>query len=225
MSKIIAREVAPEDVDFSLFFDDDGMKSTGGENCAVYIPETQYMRGFNANEYNDIVELAENIIEAFDDIKNGETWNAYGIYSNYKEAMEDYGIKYTSKKCSLLKKWAEKADTDNTDDIAEFLTITTGKKYNSRSYNGYSQGDYCEVVYCEEIYPEESIDMIGKFWLGCGTEFSIDDCYGYYVPDNIRWEKDDKLKKYLADECGCKLEDLEVQIYTGCHTVADYAII
>ncbi len=216
-TKIIAREVPPEVVDFSFFFDDDGIKSAGGENCAVYIPETKNTKGFNADEYNDIVALADNIVDAFDDVGN--------YYKSYKEAIEDYGIKYTSKKCADLKKWAKKADTSNTDDMAEFLTITTGKKYNCSSFYGYCQGDYCEVVYCEKTYRDEDIEMIGKIYLGCGTEFCIDGCYGFYVLDTIRWESGDKLKNYLAEMYGCNADDLEVEIYTGSHTVVDYTTI
>ncbi len=161
--------------------------------------------------------MADNIVDAFDDVGN--------YYKSYKEAIEDYGIKYTSKKCADLKKWAKKADTSNTDDIAEFLTITTGKKYNCSSFYGYCQGDYCEVVYCEKTYRDEDIEMIGKIYLGCGTEFCIDGCYGFYVLDTIRWESGDKLKNYLAEMYGCNADDLEVEIYTGSHTVVDYTTI
>lgn len=216
-TKIIAREVAPEAIDFSFFFDDDGIKSAGGENCAVYIPETRNTTGFNADEYNDIVRQAEDIMDTFDDVGK--------YYKSYKEAMEDYGVKYTPKRCADLKAWARQTDTLNTDDIAEFLTITTGKRYSARSFCGYSQGDYCEVVYCEEKHSEECIELIGKVYLGCATEFYIDDCCGYYVPDFIRWDKGDKLKNYLAEMYGCNADDLEVEIYIGSHTVADYRTI
>lgn len=216
-TKIIAREVEPKAIDFSFFFDDDGIKSAGGENCAVYIPETQNTVGFNVDEYNDIVALADDIIDAFDDVGN--------YYKSHKEAMEDYSIKYTSKKCADLKKWVKNANTSDADDIAEFLTIITGKKYNCRSFHGYCQGDYCEVVYCEETHSDEYIKMIGKVYLGCATEFCIDDCCGFYVPDVIRWDEGDKLKNYLAEMYGCNADDLEVEIYIGSHTVADYKTI
>jgi len=35
MNKIIAREVQPENIDFSDYFDDDGLTNEGGENCAL----------------------------------------------------------------------------------------------------------------------------------------------------------------------------------------------
>ena len=149
-AKIIAREVEPEAIDFSFFFDDDGIKSVGGENYAVYISDTRNTMGFNADEYNDIVKQADDIVDAFDNVGK--------YYKSYKEAMEDYGVKYTPKRCTDLQAWVRQADTSNADDIARFLTITTGKRYNTRSFCGYYQGDYCEVIYCEEVHSSEYIE-------------------------------------------------------------------
>lgn len=217
MKKIIAREVNPSHVDFSYYFDDDGLKSVGGENCAVYIVPADRRRysGFNMEEYQEIEYRADSLIEAFK--------NEY--YPTYKEAMLSHNIEYTSHKCHLLKEWAEYANPYNTNDIAEFLTITTGEEWAVKSFTGYSQGDYCEVIYCKAHYSEEHINEIGKFWLGCGTEFCIDGCYGYYVPDTIRWQKGETLRKYLADLYGCKPEELEIYLYDGEHVVTDYRIM
>ena len=195
MKKIIAREVNPRYVDFSFYFDDDGLKSAGGENCAVYIVSGDGRSGFNMEEYREIELHAQAVIE-------------------------DYEAGYPIDEA--LKEWAEYANPYSTTDIAEFLTITTGEEWNVRAFRGYSQGDYCEVVYCKARYSEERITEIGKFWLGCGTEFCIDDCYGYYVPDTIRWEEGEKLRQYLADSYGCKPEELEIYLYDGEHIVTDY---
>ena len=216
MKKIIAKEVSPAHVDFSFYFDDDSLKSAGGENCAVYIvPGDGRRYGFNMKEYQEIEQRADSLIEAFK--------NEY--YPTYKEAMLSHNIEYTSRKCSLLKKWTEYANPYNTSDIAEFLTITTGEEWAVKSFIGYSQGDYCEVVYCVNRHTPERITEIGKFWLSCGTEFCIDGCYGYYVIDELRWEEGDKLRQYLADCYGCKPEELEIHLYDGEHMVTDYRIM
>jgi hypothetical protein len=200
MRKIIAKEVNPADVDFSYYFDDDGLTSASGENCAVYIVPADRRRnsGFNMDEYREIVQQAQAVI---DDYENG------------------YPIDET------LKEWAKHADTSDTYSIAEYLTLTTGEEWAVKAFTGYSQGDYCEVVYCKAHYSEEHINEVGKFWLGCGTEFCIDDCYGYYVPDTIRWEEGETLRKYLADCYGCKPEELEIYLYDGEHVVTDYRIM
>jgi hypothetical protein len=203
MKKIIAKEVNPTHVDFSFYFDDDGddgLKSVGGKNCAVYIVPADRRRnsGFNMEEYQNIEHQAQAMI---DDYADG------------------YPIEET------LKEWAKHADTSDTETIAEYLTITTGEEWTVKSFTGYSQGDYCEVVYCINHYTPEHINEIGKFWLGCGTEFCIDDCYGYYVPDTIRWQEGETLRKYLADCYGCKPDELEIYLYDGEHMVTDYKIM
>jgi hypothetical protein len=108
--------------------------------------------------------------------------------------------------------------------MVKFLTIVTGEEWNAKAFCGYSQGDYCEVVYCENHYTDEHINEIGKFWLGCGTEFVIDDCYGYYVIDTIRWNEGQELINYLANLACCKPEELEVYLYDGEHCVSDYKL-
>jgi len=220
MKKIIAKEVNPRYVDFSYYFDDDSLKGVGDENSIVYIVSGDKRRygGFNMDEYKEIEEKAEAIIDGFHDV--GNKWR--NNYGSYREAMEYNGIPYTSRKCHLLKEWAKYANPYDTNDIADFLTITTGEEWDVKAFRGYSQGDYCEVVYCKAHYSEERITEIGKFWLGCGTEFCIDDCYGYYVPDTIRWEEGERLRQYLADSYGCKPEELEIYLYDGEHVVTDY---
>ena len=220
MKKIIAKEVNPRYVDFSYYFDDDSLKGVGDENSIVYIVSGDKRRygGFNMDEYKEIEEKAEAIIDGFHDV--GNKWR--NNYGSYREAMEYNGIPYTSRKCHLLKEWAKYANPYDTNDIADFLTITTGEEWDVKAFRGYSQGDYCEVVYCKAHYSEERITEIGKFWLGCGTEFCIDDCYGYYVPDTIRWEEGERLRQYLADLYGCEPEELEIYLYDGEHVVTDY---
>jgi hypothetical protein len=200
MKKIIAKEVNPAYVDFSFYFDDDGLKSVGGENCAVYIIPAGRSRyaGFNMDEYREIEQQAQAVIDDYED---------------------GYPIEET------LKEWAEYADPYSTSDIAEFLTITTGEKWAVKAFTGYSQGDYCEIVYCINRYTPEHIEEIGKFWLGCGTEFCIDDCYGYYVIDELRWEEGEKLRQYLADCYGCQPDELEIYLYDGEHVVTDYKLM
>ena len=200
MKKIIAKEVNPAHVDFRYYFDDDGLKSISGENCAVYIVPADRRRniGFNMEEYREIEQQALAIIDDY-----------------------EYGCPIDK----TLKEWAKNASPYDTSDIAEFLTITTSEKWAVKSFTGYSQGDYCEVVYCVSRHTPERITEIGKFWLGCGTEFCIDDCYGYYVPDTIRWQEGETLRKYLADCYGCKPDELEIYLYDGEHTVTDYKIM
>ena len=69
MKKIIAKEVNPRYVDFSYYFDDDGLKNISGENCAVYIVPADRRRysGFNMDEYQEIEQQAQAVIDDYEE--------------------------------------------------------------------------------------------------------------------------------------------------------------
>jgi len=212
--EIIAREVNPSHIDFSIYFDDDGLRSISGKNCACYILGSRRVGGFNEEEYNDIVSTAEDLIEEYDYTKN--------IYEAAKNILPNLIL--SKDLATKLLSWVDTGTID-TSSIVEFLTLTTGEKWEFRSFYGYSQGDYCEVIYCKAYYSESHITEIGKFWLGCGTEFCIDGCYGYFVIDELRWEEGGKLRNYLAELYGCKPEELKIYLYAGEHIVTDYKLL
>ncbi len=221
--KIKAYEVAPENTDFSIYFDGDTFTNEGGENCALYIIPADRRRnsGFNMDEYKQIEQKASAILEGFADVAEQYTDG----FRTHKEVMENYGISYSSHKCHALKEWAKTAENLASDDIAEFLTITTGEQWETRGFYGYSQGDYCELVYCTAHYTDEGINEAGHLWLGCGSEFIIDDCGGYFVRDTIRWTENETLVNALAEMSGYNPEELEVYLYSGEHTVTDYKLL
>lgn len=221
--KIIAREVAPGAVDFRSYFDGDVLSSACGENCAVYIPPiSRHHVGFNADEYETIQEKAERLLyEYFDG-----GYAMCEIVEDFMSAEKAERMK-TPENIKALEAWAKKAEDTllDADRMAEYLTITTGEPWTARRFTGYCQGDYCQVVYCTAHHSEDGINEVGNFWLGCGTEFIIDDCGGYYVLDTIRWDEGEPLRALLAEYAGCKPEELEVYLYDGEHTVTDYKIM
>lgn len=223
MKKYIIREVSPDSSDLSFYFDDDGLTSASGDyfNNLFIVSGNG---GFNLEEYNRVKEQAENLIDSFDDIG---TWNNY---SSYKEAMQYCGIKYNSHKCHLLKEWAKDADINDPEDIAMFLTITTGKTWASEYVSGYCQGDYAEIVYCPEHY-KNGVKNYGEVWLGCGKEFcvieldengkEIESCYGYIVADSEAWN-DDQYKKILCEWAGISEQEAQLEMVDGSQTVTTY---
>ncbi len=215
MDKIIAKELPPEEIDFSFYFENDTFL---GKDSAIYIPQSRYIRGLNTEAYDEIVSQAESIIEGFHDI--GKHY-----FETFKDVMEYNSVSFTKETYSLLRKWAKNADTNNNHDIARYLSIVTGKSWNVRTFRGYVQGSYCQVVYCTDCHSEEFINEAGNFWLCCGTEFCIDGVSGYYVLDTIRWEENEKLVNLLAEYACCKPADLNVYLYKGSHTVADYRLL
>lgn len=228
MKKYIIREIDPESSDLSFYFEDDGLTSASGDYCnnLFIVSDCGYGRinGFNVDEYKRVQEQAEGIIDAFSNIGG---WNNY---SNYKEAMKDFGIIYNPYKCHLLKEWAKTADESNTDDIAAFLTIITGKTWTSESVSGYCQGDYVEVVYCTEQY-KNGAKHYGEIWLGCGKEFcvielddngkEIESCYGYIVADSQAWN-DDQYKKIVCEWAEINEQETQLEMIDGSQTTTTY---
>lgn len=216
--RIKAVEKSPYDIDFSFYFDNDGFR----DEYSFYIPPNGRVGGFNKDEYNEIVKDINNLIELFEDFYAG-----YGYVQSIENVLDEAMIGYSSQKefkrlSDELKEWysayvseserTKRYDVDS-DFIVDYLNIVSDKSWKVKSFTGYSQGDYCEVIYPIEHYSEKGIDEIGKFWLGCGTEFIIDGVSGYYVIDTIRWKEGDILRSELAELSGYKPEELEIWLY------------
>lgn len=224
----IIREVPPEQCYFSFYFDDDGLTELSGDyyNNLFIITFDRFSKGFNYEEYKRIQTLAEVIIDNFYDIEEGYTYR----YNSYKEVMEYHNIPYNSHKCHKLKEWAKNADTNKTEDIAEFLTITTGKKWTTDSATGYCQGDYVEMVYCPEHY-KDGVKPYGEIWLGAGKEFCViyldengeEDytVWGYIIANCQAW-KDEDYKRLICEWACIPEEETQLEMIDGYKTYTKY---
>lgn len=202
MEKIKCYQVAPEQTDFSYYFDDDAFT---GDYSIVINGLDRYAK-YNEDFLNDFVN----------------TWNDYGQTDSMIISL-DYALtgdnfnnlkKLTTKDVNDIKKLYE--DSDGREDLetaAAFYSIVTGKEWKVKSFRGYSQGDYCEVLYRPDQYGEDTINEIGNIYLGCGSEFIIDDVGGYYVIDNIVWKGGDALRERLADISGYDKSSLEIYMF------------
>lgn len=192
----IIREYPPESCTFSFYFDDDGFTEAGGDFCYnLFILGGRNCGNFNFDEYKKVQDKAEIIIEEFEDI--AEKTN-HG-YSSYKEVMTDCGIVYNSRKCHALKEWAKTAETEDVDCIAEFLTILTGKEWETDSARGYYQGDYVKILYCKEHY-KNGVQSYGEIWLGAAKEFAV-----IYLNDN--GEEDYEVGGFIVADCAAKSDE------------------
>lgn len=218
----IIREIPAEHADFSYYFDDDGLTD-------LFIVAQWNSRGFNEEEYENIAEKAEAILDGFHDV-NDKWTNGYNSFATYKEAMEYCGIPYTSRKCHLLKEWVKHADTSDTDSIAEFLTITTGKKWSTDSAHGYSQGDDVKMVYCPEYY-KDGVKHYGEIWLGAAKEFykmeldengeEKDTIGSYIIADCQAWDDED-YKKLVCEWAGISEDETQLEMIDSYKTVTQY---
>lgn len=234
--KNIIRECAnPE---FEFYFDDDGFNEKGGDwNYTLFILTDDYYgyshhyNGLNIQEYKRIKEKMEAILEGFEDVEDGVI-DYDGKAITYKQIMEDENIEYNSIKCHRLKVWSKDADIDNIDDFADFLTITTGEKWNCIRVTGYCQGDFADVVYCGKHYPGKSAQIAGELYIGCGKEFQVidvnedgeeTDCVcGYYVADCQAW-KDEDIKAIVCNDACIDPDETQLELIDGYSTYTTYS--
>lgn len=220
MKKITFREVRPDWIDYSILYDDEGITNNSGKNNALYIIAGRDYCPVNKKEYRDIVNRAEEIAGYFNDMAEG--YNTY--FRNYKHILEYYGIKYSPAAVKKFKTWAANFEGDE-EQIAEYLTLTTGEIWETYGATGYSQGDYATGIYCKGHYTEETLELYVGAAAGTVSEFcrieGEDECFGFFVPDCIVWNEE-KLRPYLADLYGDRPEEIQIELFDGYTTTANY---
>jgi len=218
MKKVIYRELEYTDVD--ILYDNDGIKEISGKNNALYIIAGREYCPVNDSEYHNIKNTAENLAYDICDFMEGN--NTY--FKNYKEILKYYGVKFSPAAVKKFKIWADKF-TGELEDIADYLTLTTGEKWNTYTETGYSQGDYATGIYCENHYTDESLALYVGAAAGTITEFCrVEDeetVCGYFVPDEIKWNTE-KLRAYLSDIYGDKPEEISIELFDGYTRIATY---
>ena len=227
---IIFKQVAPDCIDYACLYVDDGIKEISGKNNALYIIVPDNYRNYypvNEKEYKDILKQAENIADDF----NALMGNDHYYFRNFKECLKYYGIDYTTTRTAKLKEWAKKHqfDYETIDAITEFLTLTTGEEWDNVGLTGYCQGDYAIGIYCKGHYDNESLELYVGAAAGTVSEFcriepGESTCYGFFVPDEIKWDTD-KLRTYLANFEGDKPENITIELFNGYSSVANYTTV
>lgn len=234
--KHLIREIEPESAELQFYFDGDTFTSRAGDFCyTLFIVVNEgygRLSGLNIDEYKEVKQRAGRILDGFNYVDNGGR-NYDGKKATYKECMEDENIRFNPTTCARLRKWSENADEDKPEDIAAFLTIITGRKWDVSSARGYCQGDYCELVYCTDIYTEQDIDIAGDIYLGCAKEFCVvdynddgteydDATYGYIVADcQVRTDED--YRRIICEYAGIEPEDTTLELINGYSTHTTYS--
>lgn len=258
MKKYIAIQQPAETFYFDMLVDDDGLRSVGGLNREVFVIGDGGSCYFNKTDYETICNEMDTLMEEFNDltdmIDNGYSRtdiNEYHYYHSYKDIVNDVlrderYRKYSPLLVKKLKKLAENYDYRELEQVAEFLTITTGMEWICKEYRGYSQGDICYLIYCADIHTKEFMDLIGNGAVGAVTEFCIsenpiemiednenrdideiieeaeaDCCYGYYLTDDDVWNEN-IMKAKLAEYVGCSVDNLEVVVIENSYTVTQH---
>ena len=231
--KYIIRQVAPEHCEFDFYFEGDCFnENAGGFEYTLFILHYDNFRyyGLNHEVFNSLQIQASNMIDDFGYVAGGHT-DYDGNKITYKRVMQDYGISYSPTKCAKLKKWAEQDGANDVDGMADYLSITTGRKWETTSARGYCQGDYVDIIYCADIYTAKGAEIAGEIYLGAANEFcvieldengkEIDSCYGYFVADCEAW-KDEDYKKIVCEYAGIPENETVLEMIDGSYTVTHY---
>jgi len=227
MSNII-REVG--DPDFRFYFDGDMFSATAGDyGYTLFIVTSEYYYGTKYNSYlnkDEFENVSANcnlvLTEVYDKIAG---YNDY--YKSIKDIMEDFDLPYNPKNAKLLKDLANGEDFDSPDTLSVYLSIKTGKKWETYDSRGCCQGDYATIIYCPDFYKEEYIEEISDIFWGLGKEFAVkydgedDFVYGYYIADCQYRSKED-IKTYFCKMDGLDENNTVLEVITGSHTVVNY---
>ena len=227
MIKQIIKQVPDEHVDWRDYFDGDCFNERSGDYNNTIFPRTldhyTMWACLNKDEFD---RISTEMRDVFYEVNEGIGY----IYNNVKEIMLDYKLPYSPKNAHELKVIAE-LDYDESDVIARYMTLKTGKRWDVIGGNGYCQGDCCEMVYCTENYTEENASAIVDAVLGCGHEFGIieldedgnevDSCYGYYVTDSEAW-RDEDIKALICKREGFNEDETLLEMVDGSTTHVTY---
>lgn len=226
MKKIIFREA--EYTETSFLYDNDGIKEISGKNNALYIVNNYDFCPVNKEEYKNITRRADEIATDFCDlVENLENGYAPYYFTNFKEICKYHGIKYSPIMVKRLKEWAKTFDND-LEQIADFLTITTGEKWNTYTVTGYSQGEHATGIYCVGHYDDNALELYVGAAAGTVTEFyrieGDDVLGGIFVTDRTKWNTE-ALKKELASYEGDDPDEITIELFDGYYQTAKYKTI
>ena len=244
----IIREVAPEHMDFSYYFEDDGLTSAGGDyfyNLFI-VAQTRNSYGFNEEEYQSLQTEIEELFENYEDIVDKYE---YAQYSSVGAMLLDLGLInsiHNTKRIKEITDWLKacqdkpdppyrnyriRAEAFPEETTAEYLTFKTGKQWSTDSARGYSQGDYVKMVYCPEYYPG-GVKHYGEIWLGAAKEFytieldeegeEVDTIGGYIIADCQAWT-DEEYKKLVCEWAGIPEAETRLEMIDGSRTYTEYS--
>lgn len=248
MLKHIIREVPAEQADFSFYFDDDGLKEVGGDYCynLFIVAQSRNSSGFNEEAYQTLQTEIEELLENYSDIISK---SEYTQYSSVGAMLLDYGLiknihstkrikAYTSlfSKCNEKPKspyanYHDNFSAHNEEMIAKYLTLKTGKEWDTDSAHSYCQGDYVKMVYCTEYY-ENVAKHYGEVWLGAAKEFCVisvdengeetDTCYGFIVAD-CEAKTDEDYKRRVCEWEGINQDEARLEMIESSKSYIKYS--
>ena len=243
----IIREVPPEISEFNRYFDDDGLRESGGDYCnnLFIVAQSRNCGGFNEKEYNRLQNEIENLLEMYTDIVNK---SSYAQYSSVGAMLFDVGLVnniHNTRRIKKITEWLKachekpnspwgnyktQAEAFPEETTAEYLTFKTGKEWTTDIVRGYCQGDYVKMVYCPNHY-KDGVEHYGEIWLGAGKEFytikldekgeEADTCGGYIIAD-CQARTDDDYKRLVCEWERIPEDETQLEMIEDCRTYTKY---
>lgn len=205
-----AKQTPGECVDTTFEIDE----MIGGNETPVIVFGNRHYIGSNEDE---LPGLEEFFYEAIEDLDTA--------LDNYMSFFDGDDSKIPA--FQELFKGIDKDTSYSNEIAAKLLTIKYGVEYDIRCIRGCCQGDWQYVLAPESF----DFDRLEALYFGMVTEYAISEkklespedfenaeCYYCYVVDDL----EDKMRKALADEIGCKPEELKIANITGAYTRTHY---
>lgn len=186
--------------------------------------------------FNDDNDLYSSVVHAINSGMECEL-DAISLYDNdiyhtYKECVEDYlECKVSATQARLIKNrildnrsYRTRFYSDDDILIADIMSIISGHKYEWSMIRGYCQGDWQNVLYPADKYSHDVIEMLEGYY------FTGSDYYITIYEDDIEtddycdffWQDNDTIKKLVAEQCGCNVDDVHLFYISGYTTTPCY---
>lgn len=227
--KLVAIQQAPEHTEPPMVFDDFEANYPN-----VIIMGNRHFKYFGVESWFErIWEYFEYAKDTITDINNGvdDCYDSVEDYLNdYFPNMKGNGGKYEPERVETLVKILEKsymckrADFDSC--LCQVISVMFDKNWEHTTLRGCCQGDWQDCYYCTEDNDEDIIEALEAYYFNTGDEYKV-----HFVDENGNIDEDeceyDYVYKYpeekqLADNYGCKVEEIKFFKHNGYYKISNY---
>lgn len=206
-----------------------------------YVDYRTLAKAFDAVLNNEIIPATSeigfwDIVTRIDDFIDDFTVNR-DRYETRKSVMNYYEIPYNPTLCYKLTEYTNKVPyISDIDQVATFLSLTTGRRWNTSTARGYCQGDYANMLYCADIYTARDAEIYGDYYFGCVKEFDvttldengaeIETIGGFFVADSEieNWhDSDQEYKRLVCNTAGIDINAATLELIDSSRTVTTYS--
>lgn len=243
MGKYYAREYPREYFDYTLYYNDDDAENdnfwAGGNDdlCEIndrlgkdFLKDLEHFFD-DCNTTDEEFADEEPECDAFkaEITRLADSWLAsYNTRDNhfmYEQAKEIY---------EAASAYFDGPYAERLENHTKALSVITGIKFKCGTLKGCSQGDWLDYI-APETMSQDKLDYIEAVLFATGTEFEtteepVEDWDGFYSAHEncqtnslytAKWADDD-IKADIAEQIGCKSDEVAIMKITGEHHITTY---